>query len=116
MSKSRTGGSVLAAGGIAAILASLCCLGPLVLVSVGLGGAWLSNLQLLEPYRPIFISVALVALFLAYRRVYRPLSACKPGEACAMPRIRRTYQVLFWFVAVLVLIALTYPYVAPLFY
>lgn len=116
MPKSRTGGSALAAGGIAAILASLCCLGPLVLVSVGLGGAWLSNLQLLEPFRPIFISVALVALFLAYRRVYRPLSACKPGEACAVPRIRRTYQVLFWFVAVLVLIALTYPYVAPLFY
>src|SRR6185295_17066297 len=38
----------LAAGGIAALLAGACCLGPFVLVSVGLGGAWLSNFQLLE--------------------------------------------------------------------
>ena len=29
----------LAAGGLAAILASACCVGPLALVSLGLGGA-----------------------------------------------------------------------------
>ena len=32
-----------------------------VLVSVGLGGAWVSNLQVLEPFRPAFIAAALIA-------------------------------------------------------
>ncbi|MBL7590294.1 mercuric transporter MerT family protein, partial [Escherichia coli] len=56
------GRGVLAAGGIAAILASACCLGPLLLVALGFSGAWIGNLTVLEPYRPIFIGAALIAL------------------------------------------------------
>ena len=41
---------------------------------------------MLEPYRPIFIGVALVALFFAWRRIYRRQQACKPGEVCAIPQ------------------------------
>ena len=61
-----TGGgrAALAAGFVSAILASTCCLGPLVLITLGFSGAWISNLTALEPYRPIFIGAALVALFL----------------------------------------------------
>jgi len=40
----KGGTGVLAAGGIAAILASTCCLGPLVLVLLGFSGAWIGNL------------------------------------------------------------------------
>lgn len=116
MSDDTTSRAVLMTGGVAAALASACCLGPLVLVSVGLGGAWIANLTALEPYRPAFIAVALVALALAYRRVYRPVEQCKPGEICAVPAVRRGYRVVFWAVAVLVAIALGFPYVAPLFY
>ncbi|MGQ0654265.1 MAG: mercuric ion transporter MerT [Betaproteobacteria bacterium] len=108
--------AALAAGGIAAILASACCLVPLALVFMGLGGAWIANFQLLEPYRPVFIAVAVVALFFAYRRIFRPVSECKPGEVCALPSTRRTYKGIFWAVVGLVGIALSYPYVAPLFY
>lgn len=50
--------SALFADGLAAILASTCCLGPLVLIAVGIPGAWISNLTLLEPYRPVFIGTA----------------------------------------------------------
>jgi hypothetical protein len=42
-------------------------------------------LTVLEPYRPIFIGVALVALFFAWRRIYRPSAACKPGEVARFP-------------------------------
>jgi MerT mercuric transport protein len=59
----KTGSGALVIGGLAAILASTCCLGPLVLVALGLRGAWIGNLTLLEPYRPVFIAGALVALF-----------------------------------------------------
>lgn len=116
MTKQQNGRGVLFAGGLAAILASTCCLGPLVLVALGFSGAWIGNLTVLEPYRPIFIGAALVALFLAWQRIFRPIQACKPGEVCAIPQVRNTYRLIFWVVAVLVLVALVFPYVLPLFY
>ena len=63
MSEPKSGRGALAAGGLAAILASACCLGPLILVLLGFSGAWIANLAVLEPYRPIFIGAALMALF-----------------------------------------------------
>lgn len=106
----------LLAGGVAAILASTCCLGPMVLILLGFSGAWIGNLTALEPYRPYFIGVALVALFFAWRRIWRPAAACQPGEVCALPQVRRSYQLLFGLVAFFVLIALAFPYIAPFFY
>jgi len=108
--------NTLIGGGLAAILASTCCLGPLVLITLGFSGAWIGNLSVLEPYRPIFIGAALVALFFAWRRIFRPATACKPGEVCAIPQVRTTYKLMFWVVVLLVLVALVFPYVAPYFY
>ncbi len=106
----------LAAGGLAAILASACCLGPLVLLTLGISGAWIGTLTALEPYRPIFIGAALVALLTSSRRIFRPSAECAPGEICAVPQMRTTYKVLFWVVAALIVVAFVYPLVAPLFY
>lgn len=106
----------LLAGALAALLASSCCLGPLVLLSLGVSGAWIGNLTALEPWRPLFIAVALAALALAARRIWRRVPACAPGEVCAVPRVRRGYQGLFGAVALLVLLALAFPWFAPLFY
>lgn len=116
LSEPKNGRSALALGGLAAILASTCCLGPLVLVALGFSGAWIGNLTVLEPYRPWFIGAALVAMAFAYRRIFRPARACEPGEVCAVPKVRTTYKVIFWAVAALVLVALAFPYVLPLFY
>ena len=113
---SRSGSGALFVGGLAATLASTCCLGPLVLVAFGLSGAWIGNLTLLEPYRPLFIAGALMALFFAGRRIFRSTQECDPGEVCAMPRTRRVYKILFGVVSALVLIALVYPHVAKFFY
>ena len=112
----QNGRGTLIAGGLAAILASTCCLGPLVLVALGFSGAWIGNLTMLEPYRPNFIGVALLALFFAWRRIFRPAQACKPGEVCAIPQVRTTYKPIFWIVTVLVLVALGFPYAMPFFY
>ena len=111
-----SGRGALFAGGLAAILASTCCLGPLVLVALGFSGAWIGNLTVLEPYRPIFIGAALVAMYFAWRQIYRPAQDCKPGEVCAMPQVRSSYRFIFWVVVALVLVALGFPYVLPLFY
>src|SRR5207249_3455260 len=116
LSAPQTGRTALMTGGLAAILASTCCLGPLVLVSLGISGAWIGNLTVLEPYRPIFIAAALIALFLAARSIFRPAQACQPGEVCAIPGTRRIYKVMFWVCAALVAVAIAYPYVARFFY
>ena len=62
----------LAGAALAAIGASLCCLGPLALVSVGVSGAWISNLTVLEPYRWVFAAVAVGFMGYAWKRIYRP--------------------------------------------
>ena len=115
-SRDRTGSGALFVGGLAAILASTCCLGPLVLVALGLSGAWIGNLTRLEPYRPFFIAAAFISLLFAGRRIFRPAQACGPEEICAVPRTRKIYKVLFVTVSVLVLIALVFPYVVKFFY
>jgi mercuric ion transport protein len=116
MSESKQGRGALTTGSIAALLASACCLGPLLLVALGFSGAWIANLTVLEPYRPLFMGVALVALIEAYRRIFRPVQACRPGEVCAVPQVKTAYKIIFWTVAALVLVALVFPYVLPLFY
>ncbi len=115
-SEPQNGRGTLFVGGLAAILASTCCLGPLMLVGLGFSGAWSGNLTVLEPYRPIFIGAALVALFFAWRRIFQSTTTCKPDEVCAVPQVRRAYKIIFWIVTALVLVALGFPYVLPLFY
>jgi mercuric ion transport protein len=108
--------AALAAGGIAALLAGACCLGPLIFVSVGLTGTWLAYLPRLEPYRPLFLGIAALALAFAWRRIYRPAAECKPGEVCAIPQVKRGYKIGFWSVAVLLAFMFVFPYFLPLFY
>ena len=111
-----SGRFTLLAGGIAAIFASACCLGPLVLLLLGFSGAWIGNSTALEPYRPFFIGLAVLALLLASRRIWQPVADCQPDAVCARPQVRQSYQWLFVWVAILVLVAVAFPYVAPLFY
>ena len=106
----------LLAGALAALLASTCCLGPLVLLGLGISGAWIANLAALEPWQPLFIAVAVSSLVLAARRIWRRAPACEPGEVCAVPRVKRGYRLLFGGVVLLVLLALAFPWFAPLFY
>jgi mercuric ion transport protein len=112
MIEGRAETGALATSGVAAILASACCVGPLVLVATGLGGAWVGYLTVFEPYRWIFIGLAVAALVFAWRRIFRPAAQCNPGEACAVPQARRVFKIAIWFVAALVAIAAALPYMA----
>lgn len=108
--------SSLWASALAAVGASLCCVAPLVLVSLGLGGAWLSNLTALEPYRPVFVATALVLLGLAGYKLYHQPVVCTPGQACADSAVQRRQRLVFWSVAALLLLLLTFPWYASIFY
>jgi len=62
----QTAAKQLWASVLAAIIGSLCCVAPLVLLTLGISGVWISQLTALEPYRPIFIGITLVFIGLAF--------------------------------------------------
>lgn len=107
-----------AAGGlIGAVLASTCCVAPLALLTLGVSGAWVGNLTALEPYKSYFAVVALVFIGLGFWQVYfRQKPACAEGSLCARPHSSRITQATLWSATVLVLLALTINWWAPLFY
>ena len=106
----------LAAGVLAAIGASLCCVVPLVLLALGIGGAWIANLTALEPYRPIFVGLTLLFLGLAFHQLYVTAPLCAPGTACADPKVLARQRTVFWMVVVLSGALLAVPWLALLFY
>jgi mercuric ion transport protein len=106
----------LAAGILAAIGASVCCVAPLVLLALGISGAWIGNLTAFEPYRPLFIVLTLLFLGLAFRKLYMVPQVCALGMPCADPKTTKRQRVLFWLVTVLLLGLLAVPWFAPLFY
>ncbi|MCA0406035.1 MAG: mercury transporter MerT [Proteobacteria bacterium] len=113
MATFRVKGS-LVAGALAAIGASVCCVGPLVLLALGIGGAWIANLTALEPLRPWFIAATLLFLGLAFRRLYLQPQVCEPGAECAEPIVLKRQRLIFWVVALALLALLSVPWLAPL--
>lgn len=111
-----TGKGPLFAGVLAAIGASVCCVGPLVLISLGIGGSWVGSLTAMEPYRPVFIVLTLLFLGLAFRELYLVPQVCTPGTPCVDPRTLRRQRLAFWIVVVLLLGLLAVPLLAPLLY
>ena len=105
----------LGAAAAAALLASACCVAPLALVLLGISGAWIGQLAAFEPYQPIFLAAAAVALFLAWQKIWRAPD-CADGRACAAPTAKRAQKVIFLTVAALLVLVLGFPIAAPLFY
>lgn len=106
----------LVAGIVAAIVASVCCVAPLVLLALGVSGAWIGSLTALEPYRPIFVALTLLFLGLSFRKLYLVPQVCAPGTRCPDPLSTRRQRIVFWVISLLVLSLLAVPWVAPLFY
>lgn len=104
----------LVAGALTAIGASACCVGPLVLLTMGIGGAWIANLTAWEPLRPWFMAATLVFLGLAFRRLYLQPQVCEPGAPCAEPLVLKRQRLIFCCVALILLALLAVPWVAPL--
>lgn len=102
-------------GVLGALAASACCILPLVLLSVGIGGAWIGNLTALAPYQPIFAAFTIAVLGLGFWRVYGPRRACAEGKACARPLPNRSVKAGLWLATALFGAALAFPYLAPLF-
>lgn len=108
--------SLLASGGAvgAAFLGSLCCIGPLLFVTLGVGAGLASTL---EPLRPVFGIVMLGLFALAFYTVYGRRSAAVgagaaahgPDDTCALPRSRTREKVVLWTALVVAVVLWTFP-------
>ena len=112
-SKSHRSRGVLIAGLLTGITASACCAGPLILLLMGVSGSWIGNLSALEPYRPIFILMAVLFLGLAYRRIFTKPKVCDAGAVCATQQGRKTQQTLFWITSSIVVLSISFPWYGP---
>lgn len=118
----RTAMSLGAIG--AAFLASLCCIGPVLFVTLGVGAGLASRF---EPLRPFFtfLTVALLAagFYTVYGRKGAAISdevsastagavsaeADEAGASCTVPRDRKRDKVLLWVATLIVVVLLTFP-------
>lgn len=105
----------ITASALAAIGASICCVGPLALLGLGISGAWIGTLSAFEPYRPVLIGVTLLFLVLAFRKLYLVPQVCAPGAACVIPTVVRRQRAIFWTVSVVLLALIAFPWIAPYF-
>jgi len=112
----QRGQGLMAVGGLlGALVASSCCLLPLVLFGLGVSGGWIGNLTQLAPYQPFFMAATIACLGYGYWLVYRSSKqACAGGEACARPLSNRLVQLGLIVATVLVIAAIGLDFLAPL--
>ncbi len=110
--EARTGGSI-AAGVAAALGASVCCAGPFVLVTLGIGGAWLANLRAFQDYYYLFVAAALAFFGFAFYRLYLKPAPCAPDGSCVTMPGRRRQRIAFWTTLVFAKALILFPVYAP---
>ena len=97
----------LAGGGIlAAVLASSCCIGPLILAAIGMSGA--GFIAPVAEYRPIFIGLTFALIGVAYYFTYwRKKKACCARER---PKRRWAQEISLWTITVVAVGLAAFPY------
>lgn len=111
----HSGEKLAVAGGLlGALAATSCCILPLVLFSIGAGGAWIGNLTALAPYQPVSVAFTFGFLGYGYWLVYRRPTICSEGDVCARPLPQRMVKLGLWAATAIVAAALVFPFNAPL--
>lgn len=99
---------------VSATLASLCCVGPLVLAGLGIAGLGSAGLavSIFEPYRPYLMGFTVLFLGVGFFITYRKQEAsCEEGKACVVPGSLKMRKVGLWSVTGLTALMLAVPYV-----
>jgi mercuric ion transport protein len=110
-----TGRWSLTLAAVTSLLASMCCVLPLVLVLLGFSGAWMIHMRAIRPYSSVLIAISTLALVYAWKPVFCSAARCgTSGLVGARPRrvLRVVFVVISAFTATLLLV----PLIAPLFY
>ncbi len=101
-------------GSASAVLASICCLGTFLLVTIGYSSAKILYLLTLADWsRPFFILVALVSILYSYNNIWNPASICTAKGGCMNEKEIMMYKCYYLFVVSLVISVLMLPYFGP---
>jgi mercuric ion transport protein len=93
----------------AAIVASICCIGPVVLAGLGVGAVAVA--QQFAPLRPWFLAITIIFLGMGFYLAYRqPKQTSCEGEVCETPRVARWGRPLLWVATVIVAALVGFPY------
>lgn len=107
-------GLLVGGGIVAAILASLCCIGPMILTILGVSGA--AALARFEVIRTPMIIIVLLLFGVAGFTLYRKRKSCDSGSICADPKRVRRMVIFYWVGLVIAILGVTSPqWVAWLF-
>lgn len=96
----------------AAFVASLCCIGPVLFVTLGVGAGLASGF---EPLRPVFTGLSVGLLALGFYTVYGRRPAGDAGGSCDLDgsstvALSRTRDVvLLWSATLFALVVLSFP-------
>lgn len=95
---------------ITSILASACCIGPVLFAVLGVSSAGM--LSKMETYRPIISVITLALLVAAFYFTYKkkPAEECKDGSYCANPKSDIWNKRILWLATVMIFGFLTFPY------
>lgn len=108
--------TALVGGVLAGIGASACCVGPLLLLSLGISGAWIVHLTALEAFRPAFVVLTLLFLGMSFWKLYVVPQCRAQVEGCIADRNRKVQRILFWISAPVTLGLIASPWILPIFY
>ena len=109
--RSRRLSGLTVAGAVASgLLASVCCIGPLLLAALGIGGAEL--LARFESYRPAFTAATFALLGVGFWLAYRKPKVIE-GDACGCeyPKANRLGRALLWIAAAVAIVFWSAPYI-----
>lgn len=116
MNTAKSQQATLVGSVLSAVLASVCCLGPIVLAVLGISGA--GFILKFEAYRPYFAALAVLllgtAFYLTYKR--KPAARCEPGTLCANPKSDRLNRIVLWIASVLVVFFIFFPQIISRFF
>jgi mercuric ion transport protein len=105
----RASSATMAGSVISGILASACCIGPLLFAFLGISGAAFA--RAFEPFRPYLLVVTYALLGGAFYVTFRPqTAACGPGKACEMPRTNRLSKMMLWIATIVVVLTTAFPW------
>ncbi|MBI3952194.1 MAG: copper ion binding protein [Acidobacteria bacterium] len=100
--------TTLGAAVLAAITASLCCLGPLVAALLGLGS--FGAAALFEAWRPYLVGVTFALLGAAFYFMYRKREVACADGTCKVSSAPRWNKVSLWVATVVVILFAAFPY------
>ncbi|MCI0381439.1 MAG: hypothetical protein L0207_00070 [Chlamydiae bacterium] len=100
---------LITGGFISSMIAAICCIGPLVLATLGIG---FGAVSIFASFRPFFIVLSIFFLALAFVYTYRKRK-CESENGICTARGNRKLRIILWIVTIISLGLITFPYWIP---